>query len=89
MNVELSAQERKIKIKTLDIDTKKDIEKFDDTVIVDENLNHMIKTVFRSGRKTDSNKYKYWYYQLIQMYKNVLSNDFFTIHRGNQRNILL
>ena len=72
-----------LKIKTLDIDTKKDIEKFNDMIIVDDNINHMIKTVFRSGRKTD-NKYKYWYYQLIQMYKNVLSNDFFTVIQGTK-----
>ena len=40
-------------------------------------LKNSIKTTFRSTRDIDDNEFKNWYYQLIQMYKNVLGNDIF------------
>ena len=69
--------EEVLKIKFLDIDTSKDVERFDEKVVVKKQLKNSIKTTFRSNRNIDDNEFKNWYYQLIQMYKNVLGVNIF------------
>jgi hypothetical protein len=67
-------------IKTLCIDTKVDIQRFDEDVVISDNLRKQIIKVFRVSKqvsKDELNIFKYWYYQLIHMYKNILGNDMF------------
>jgi len=69
-----------LNIKTLCIDTKIDILRFNEGIIIYDSLRKQINKVFRVSKKVDGDeigKFKYWYYQLINMYKNVLGNDMF------------
>jgi hypothetical protein len=73
-------------IDTLDIDTTRDIEHFDENVAVSDELKDLIKNIFRI-RKNDikvNDKYENWYYQLINMYKNVIGNVFL-VKQGTER----
>jgi hypothetical protein len=65
-------------IKTLDIDTNVDVERFDEKVEIKDKLKNIIKNTFRSNRDLGENTFKNWYYQLIQMYKHVIGVDIFT-----------
>jgi hypothetical protein len=69
--------EKILNIKFLDIDTSKDVIRFNEKIVVKKQLKNSIKTTFRSNRNIDDNEFKNWYYQLIQMYKNVLGCDIF------------
>jgi hypothetical protein len=65
-------------IDTLCIDTKVDIQRFDEDVVISDNLREQIIKVFRVSKQVSEdelNNFKYWYYQLIHMYKNILGND--------------
>jgi hypothetical protein len=66
-------------IVTLDINTRRDVKRFDENVAISDDMKSMIKQVFRVTNKRTENikKYSYWYYQLIKMYKNVVGNDIF------------
>ena len=65
-------------LKPFDIDTQRDIGRFDEDVEVGDELRDMIKNVFRVRKsKIKTDKYEYWYYQLIQMYKNIVGSDIF------------
>jgi hypothetical protein len=67
-------------IKTLEIDTKVDVERFDEEIEVDDEMKDSINKVFRVEKNPDENElelFRYWYYQLIQMYRNILGNDMF------------
>jgi hypothetical protein len=66
-----------LEIKTLQIDTNQDVKRFEEDVEVGDDIKNMIKSVFRSNRDLEDNGFKNWYYQLIQMYKNVLGCDIF------------
>jgi hypothetical protein len=72
-------------IKTLDIDTNVDVERFDEKVEIKDKLKNIIKNTFRSNRDLGENTFKNWYYQLIQMYKHVLGCDIF-IRQNTRRN---
>ena len=63
-----------MEINTLDIDTQRDMDRFDEDVEVDDNLSKMIVNVFRF-KNNDDITYGRWYYTIIQMYKNILGND--------------
>jgi hypothetical protein len=67
----------------LNINTSKDVERFNEKVVVKKQLKNSIKNLFRSNRDIDDNNFKNWYYQLIQMYKNVLDTNIF--NRQNTR----
>ena len=72
--------EKILNIETLCIDTKIDIQRFSEEIIISDSLRKQINKVFRVSKKIDGNeigKFKYWYYQLINMYKNMLGNDMF------------
>jgi hypothetical protein len=71
--------EKILGIMTLDIDTKIDFDRFDEEVVIDGKLVKQIKEAFavRETKNNNTELFKYWYYQLIQMYKNVLGNEFF------------
>jgi hypothetical protein len=75
-------------IKTLEIDTAVDVERFDEEVEIKDKLKNTIKNTFRSNRDLEENTFKNWYYQLIQMYKHVLGSNIFNRsnahHNGDQ-----
>jgi hypothetical protein len=66
-----------LEIKTLEINTAVDVERFDEEVEISDKIKNTIKNTFRSNRNIEEDNFKNWYYQLIQMYKNVLGNDIF------------
>lgn len=69
-----------LKVKTLDIDTQRDMGRFNEEVKIDEALLKLIKKTFRSVKANDkiASSFEHLYYQLIQLYKNVLGNDICT-----------
>jgi hypothetical protein len=75
-------------IKTLEIDTIVDVKRFDENVVIKNKLKNTIKKIFRSNRNIKEDDYKTWYYQLIQMYKNILGLYIFNKsnahHNGTQ-----
>ena len=76
--VELIKQLEKIlDIKMLEINTKVDVDRFDEVVEVDDELKDNIKKIFKFTRNDNIDLFKFWYYRLIQMYKNVLENNIF------------
>ena len=77
-----------LNIKFLDIDTSKDVKKFNEKVVVKKQLKNSIKNVFRSSRDISDNDFKNWYYQLIQMYKNVLGCDIFNKKHTNIKDVI-
>ena len=79
--------EKVLNIKTLEIDTSNDVERFDDNIVVNTQLKNTIKDVFRSRRNINDNKYKNWYYQLMQLYKNLLGINIFTISKTHHNGI--
>jgi hypothetical protein len=68
--------ENVLNVKILEIDTDNYIERFDEDIEVDADTQLNVKRLFRSIRQMDNN-YRSWYYQLIQMYRNVLSDNIF------------
>lgn len=65
----------KLDVETLDIDTARDVDKFNNQGDVSEEEKNVIRKLFRVTRKDQNNRYKNWYYQFIQMYKNVLNTN--------------
>jgi hypothetical protein len=59
------------------IDTNIDVDRFDEEIEIVGNLKNKIKSLFRSNRIIEEDNFKNWYYQLIQMYKNVINNFIF------------
>jgi hypothetical protein len=64
-------------IKTLEIDTAIDVERFDEEVEIKDKLKNTIKNTFRSNRNIEKDDFKNWYYQLIQMYRHILGGNIF------------
>jgi len=72
--------EEVLDIKTLEIDTKIDVERFDEEVEVDDETRDDINRVFRVRKNIDGDNlesYRFWYYQLIQMYKHIFGDTIF------------
>jgi hypothetical protein len=69
--------EKALGVITLDIDTKREIGRFKEVIEISGDLKQLIDKVFRVSKKKCSMTFEYWYYQLIQMYKNVLGCDMF------------
>jgi len=67
-------------INNLDIDTMRDMEKFDDNIMIDDGFKNDIVKIFRI-RKNILDTYEFWYYSLIQMYKHILGTDLFIFKR--------
>ena len=79
-----------LKIGIFNIDTHQYIDRFNENVIIDNSMGDSITRAFRANRKNlDSNRFDYWYYELIQMYKNMFGCDIFvckqTQHNGVRR----
>jgi len=73
--------ERALNIESLKIDTKEDYDRFDEEVDVPNDLRKKIVRIFRVTKETSDDmleQFRYWYYQLIHMYKHVFSIDLFT-----------
>jgi hypothetical protein len=61
-----------------DINNKKNIDRFDEKINISSNLKDKIFHIFRVSKSTDNIlQFKYWYYQLIHMYKHVLEPNLF------------
>jgi hypothetical protein len=67
-------------VKSLDIDTKRDMERFDEEVPIGDDLKESIKHAFRI-KKDNDDTFKDWYYELIQMYKHIVGSNIFTFKR--------
>jgi hypothetical protein len=88
--IELIRQlEELLMIDLVNINTKIDFDRFDEHVEIDDVLNDQIKKVFAIRKKENNNikKFRYWYYQLIQMYKNILGSDIFIYAHLRNNNI--
>jgi hypothetical protein len=70
-------------IEQFNIDTDIYIDNFNNDVDIDDDIKNDIKKIFRSDRS--ANNYKDLYYQLIQMYKNVLGKDIFIGKQSTNR----
>jgi hypothetical protein len=71
--------EQSIGIKLSEINTRNDVDRFDEVIEIDE-LDNMIKKIFRFSKTVDINDlklFKYWYYRLIQMYKHIFGENIF------------
>ena len=69
-----------LKLKLLEINTKIDYTRFDDRIEISNTLKKEIKRMFRVSKETSDDiigQFKYWYYQLIHMYKHVIGIDMF------------
>jgi hypothetical protein len=66
--------EKILDVKTLDIDTQRDSGRFEEIVVVSDSSKADIKREFRVTKKNEDETYKFWYYQLIQMYKNLFGD---------------
>src|SRR5579872_658043 len=66
--------EKILDVDTLDIDTKRDIDRFDETVNVSDDLLNMLIKVFRirKSKETIAETYGSLYNELILLYRNVL-----------------
>lgn len=83
--------EKMIDIKLFDIDTKKDFDRFNEIIDIADDLKTRIIQVFRVTKTTSKNilkEFKYWYYQLIHMYKNAIDNNLFVSSRVQKNTIL-
>ena len=69
--------EKILGVETLDIDTQRDMNRFDEDVDIDDGLLKTLKKTFRIGKADNKmlKSFEYFYYQLIQLYKNVLGNE--------------
>ena len=74
-----------LELNTLDIDTRRDFMKFCNKVAIDDDTINMIKKVFRIRKKVIDDTFEFWYYELIQMYKNVMDVDIFLVKQGKER----
>jgi hypothetical protein len=70
--------EKVLDVKILEINTDNYIERFEEDIEVDADIQLTVKRLFRSIRQMDNN-YRCWYYQLVQIYKNILDNNIFNI----------
>jgi hypothetical protein len=66
--------EQLLNIKTLQLDTKIYIDRFDEVVKIDNKLKNTIIRIFKYT-ESDNLTFRFWYYRLIKMYKNILDND--------------
>ena len=76
-----------LELNTLDIDTRRDFMKFCNKVAIDDDTINMIKKVFRIRKKVIDDSFEFWYYQIIQMYKNVLDSVFFVNRHSNIKGV--
>ena len=79
--------EHVLELNTLDIDTRRDFMKFCNKVAIDDDTINMIKKVFRIRKKVIDDSFEFWYYQIIQMYKNVLDSVFFVNRHSNIKGV--
>ena len=87
--------EKIINIKTLEINTKFDVDRFDKVVgvaaasppgmQVDDDLKDNIIKIFRYT-ESGSNMFRFWYYRLIKMYKSVLDSNIFKYSECKRNN---
>lgn len=66
-----------LEIKTLDIDTQRDMDRFDEPIEIDDELIDSVKKVFRINKPNEkiNSDYGHLYYQLIHLYKQVLGDQ--------------
>jgi hypothetical protein len=64
-----------LKFKINEVNNKKNIERFNEPVNISDDLKNMINRIFRTSK--NENNFKYWYYQLILMYKHIFKKDIF------------
>jgi hypothetical protein len=76
-------------VDTLDIDTQRDMGRFDEQVVVDDALLKLIKKTFRIIKANNkiSGSFEHLYYELIQLYKHVLGNDICSYKRVTINNV--
>lgn len=74
-------------VNTLDIDTQRDSGRFDEDVNISDVDKAAIKKEFRIRKQNQNDKYKFWYYELIQMYKNILGEDIMNVKRTQKNKI--
>jgi len=69
--------EKILGVETLDIDTQRDMDRFDEKVIIDDGLLKLVKKTFRINKTNNkiSDSFEHLYYELIQLYKHVLGNN--------------
>jgi hypothetical protein len=81
--------EKALGLNTFDIDTKRDVDRFDEVVVIDDVNKGLIKKEFRVSKADDKivDTFECWIYQLIKMYKNVVSHDMFVYAHTRIKNI--
>jgi len=75
--------EKILNVRTLDIDTQRDMGRFDENIVMENDLLQLIKKTFnirKTQRNVDDN-FEHLYYQLIQLYKHVMGNDICTFKK--------
>lgn len=77
-----------LNVKPLDIDTAREVDRFYEDILLNENTKVMIKNTFRINKQEDKmiNKFEAWYYILIQMYRNVVGNNIINYKRNRKNN---
>jgi len=58
-----------------EIDTNIHVKRFEEEIEVNDEIKSAIKNLFRSNRDLEEITFKNWYYQLIQMYKNIVGDN--------------
>lgn len=73
--------EKILNVDTLDIDTKRDIDRFDEKVDISDDLLNMLIKAFRirKSKETIAETYGSLYNQLVMLYRNVLGNEIINV----------
>ena len=81
--------EKILEIETLDIDTQRDMGRFEEDIVIDDGLLKLLKKTFRITKADNkiANSFEHLYYELIQLYKNVLGNDICCFKKTKVNNI--
>jgi hypothetical protein len=72
--------EKSLNINSIDIDTKRDMDRFNEDIEITDEFKKLVRKLFRFVA-TDDISYGFWYYRLIQMYKNILGCDIFLLKK--------
>ena len=69
--------EKILGVECLDINTQRDIDRFDEEIVIDDDTLKLLKKTFRINKANSkiADKFENLYYELIQLYKHVLGND--------------
>jgi hypothetical protein len=70
-----------LEIKTFNIDTTRDMKKFNNEIKINDNFKQTIKRLFRNHKIMNTKTYGQLYYCLIQMYKQIFGSDLFIYKR--------